>query len=51
MLIFNEYFFPYKHYGFGIPLRCNNNTVIDGQLTALKITTLKAVILLILYKT
>ena len=44
MLKFNEYFFPYKHYGSGIPLRCNNNTVIDGQLTALKIITLKEVI-------
>ena len=44
MLKFNEYFFPYEHYSFGIPLRCNNDTVIDGQLTALKIITLKAVI-------
>lgn len=40
----NEYFFPIENYSFGIPLRCNNNTVIDGQLNAFKTAILQDVI-------
>ena len=34
-----EYFFPIKYYDYETPLRCNNNTVIEGHLSAFKGST------------
>lgn len=34
MSIFNEYFFPTKTFKHRIPLRCTNNTEIEGKLIA-----------------
>ena len=44
MIKSTEYFFPFKHFPFVVPLWCNNNTVIDGQLNAFKTTSLADVI-------
>ena len=32
MSTFTEFFFPYKTFAHGIPLQCNNETIVQGEI-------------------